>query len=50
MFVLVIRTIASVGSWMVGSGTESTLHASLRLPGDCFHVRSFRFSLIDFSG
>ena len=25
MFVLVIRTMASVGSWMVGSGTESTL-------------------------
>src|ERR1700728_311423 len=40
MFVLVIRTMASVGSLMIGSGTESTL--TLRF---ACHVTAFMWTL-----
>ena len=39
MFVVVTRMIASVGSWIVGSGTSSTRDLLLALPGECSHGR-----------
>jgi hypothetical protein len=45
MAVDVIRTIASVGSWMVGSGTVST--RTSRLP--C-HTAALTTVLLDFAG
>ena len=37
MPVEVIRTIASVGSWIVGSGTVVDADVALAVPGHCLH-------------
>ena len=50
MFVVVIRTIASVGSSIVGIGDLVDRYVALAVPGDCLHLRSFpdaRSALLD---